>query len=146
MLTRILDKLKHKEYDFSTKLTQRSVIERLKPYIRWQRGSAKRLPGHLPPYGPVSVNLDLTSACNFACPHCVDSGIINTGQQLDLKTVCDTVDTLRSQGLLSVILIGGGEPTLHRDFEAVVGHIKSSGHPAGHCDQRITAVPHCRRR
>jgi len=118
-----MDKLKHKEYDFSTKLTQRSVIERLKPYIRWQRGAE----GGIPPYGPVSVNLDLTSACNFACPHCVDSGIINTGQHLDLKTVCDTVDTLRSQGLLSVILIGGGEPTLHRDFEAVVGHIKSRG-------------------
>jgi hypothetical protein len=118
-----MDKLKHKEYDFSTKLTQRSVIERLKPYISWQRGAE----GGIPPYGPVSVNLDLTSACNFACPHCVDSGIINTGQHLDLKTVCDTVDTLRSQGLLSVILIGGGEPTLHRDFEAVVGHIKSTG-------------------
>jgi MoaA/NifB/PqqE/SkfB family radical SAM enzyme len=81
----------------------------------------------MPPYGPVSVNLDLTSACNFACPHCVDSGIINTGEQLDLQTICDTVDTLRSQGLLSVILIGGGEPTIHRDFEALVGHIKSRG-------------------
>jgi hypothetical protein len=88
-----MDKLKHKEYDFSTKLTQRSVIERLKPYIRWQRGAE----GGIPPYGPVSVNLDLTSACNFACPHCVDSGIINTGHHLDLKTVCDTIDTLRSQ-------------------------------------------------
>ncbi len=118
-----MDKLKHKEYDFSTKLTQRSVIERLRAYIRWQRGSEDAIP----PYGPVSVNLDLTSACNFACPHCVDSGIINTGEQLDLTTICATVDTLRSQGLLSIILIGGGEPTLHRDFEAVVGHIKSKG-------------------
>jgi MoaA/NifB/PqqE/SkfB family radical SAM enzyme len=118
-----MDKLKHKEYDFSTKLSQRSVIERLRAYIAWQRGAA----GGIPPYGPVSVNLDLTSACNFACPHCVDSGIINTGDQLDLRTVCDTVDTLQSQGLLSVILIGGGEPTLHRDFEAVVAHIKNRG-------------------
>jgi MoaA/NifB/PqqE/SkfB family radical SAM enzyme len=118
-----MDKLQHKEYDFSTKLTQRSVIERLRAYINWQRGAGSGIP----PYGPVSVNLDLTSACNFACPHCVDSGIINTGEQLDLKTVCDTVDTLRAQGLLSVILIGGGEPTLHRDFEAVVGYIKGKG-------------------
>jgi MoaA/NifB/PqqE/SkfB family radical SAM enzyme len=118
-----MDKLKHKEYDFSTKLSQRSVIERLRAYLKWQQDAADGIP----PYGPVSVNLDLTSACNFACPHCVDSGIINTGDQLDLQTVCDTVDTLRSQGLLSVILIGGGEPTLHRDFEAVVGYIKSKG-------------------
>jgi len=118
-----MDKLKHKEYDFSTKLSQRSVIERLRAYLTWQQHAT----GGIPPYGPVSVNLDLTSACNFACPHCVDSGIINTGDQLDLTTVCDTVDTLRSQGLLSVILIGGGEPTLHRDFEAVVGYIKRKG-------------------
>ena len=118
-----MDKLNHKEYDFSTKLSQRSVIERLRAYLQWQRGAD----GGIPSYGPVSVNLDLTSACNFACPHCVDSGIINTGEQLDLKTVCDTVDTLRSQGLLSVILIGGGEPTLYRDFEAVVAHVKSRG-------------------
>jgi hypothetical protein len=118
-----MDKLKHKEYDFSTKLSQRSVIERLRAYLTWQQAAT----GGIPPYGPVSVNLDLTSACNFACPHCVDSGIINTGDQLDLTTVCDTVDTLRSQGLLSVILIGGGEPTLHRDFEAVVGYIKRKG-------------------
>src|SRR4030042_3382679 len=123
-----MDKLKHKEYDFSTKLTQRSVIERLKAYIRWQRSAGQpAAEGSIPHYGPVSVNLDLTSSCNFACPHCVDSAIINTGEQLDLKTVQDTVDTLRAQGLLSIILLGGGEPQLHQDFEAVVSHIKSRG-------------------
>ena len=123
-----MDKLKHKEYDFGTKLTQRSVIERFKAYVRWQRGGGQAAAGgSFPSYGPVSINLDLTSSCNFACPHCVDSAIINTGEQLDLNTVQDTVDTLRAQGLLSIILLGGGEPTLHRDFEAVVSHIKSRG-------------------
>ena len=87
-----MDKLRHKEYDFGSKLRQASVIERLKDYIAWQRsqeGSSSKHP--LPPYAPVSINLDLTSSCNFACPHCVDSAIINTGKHLGLETIQQTV-------------------------------------------------------
>jgi wyosine [tRNA(Phe)-imidazoG37] synthetase (radical SAM superfamily) len=35
------------------------------------------------------------------------------------------------QGLLSVILLGGGEPTLHKDFEKIVRHIKSKNLQVG---------------
>ena len=123
-----MDKLRHKEYDFGSKLRQASVIERLKAYITWYR-TISRIPtsNPLPPHAPVSINLDLTSACNFACPHCVDSGIINTGKYLELETIKQTIDTLQERGLLSIILIGGGEPTLHKNFEEIVRHIKSKG-------------------
>ena len=70
----------------------------------------------LPNLGPISINLDLTSACNFACPHCVDSTIINTGESLKLEEIKLSIDILKARGLLSVILLGGGEPTLHKDF------------------------------
>jgi sulfatase maturation enzyme AslB (radical SAM superfamily) len=116
---------KHKEHDFSTKLRQASVIDRLKSYIQWRRNRDKTdaaLP--MPEFGPLSINLDLTTACNFACPHCVDSGIINTGESLDIATVKSSLDSLQSRGLLSVILLGGGEPTLHNDFEDIVRYIK----------------------
>jgi wyosine [tRNA(Phe)-imidazoG37] synthetase (radical SAM superfamily) len=117
---------KHKEHDFSAKLRQASVIERLKSYIQWRRNCDKTGETHpIPEFGPLSINLDLTTACNFACPHCVDSGIINTGEYLDVDTVKSSLDALQSQGLLSVILLGGGEPTLHRDFEEIVRYIKS---------------------
>ncbi|MGD2272698.1 MAG: radical SAM protein [Desulfobacterales bacterium] len=116
---------KHKEHDFSAKLRQASVIDRLKVYIQWRRDQGKtNKENPLPKFGPLSINLDLTSACNFACPHCVDSGIINTGEHLDLDTVKASLDTLQSQGLLSVILLGGGEPTLHKNFEEIVRYIK----------------------
>ncbi len=42
-----------------------------------------------------------------------------------MDTVKSSLDALQSQGLLSVILLGGGEPTLHRDFEEIVRYIKS---------------------
>ena len=123
-----MDKLKHKEYDFSSKLRQDSIIERLKEYITWQRSSASGDERNTPPnYAPVSINLDLTSACNFACPHCVDSKIINTGKYLKLDDIKGTVDILQSHGLLSIILLGGGEPTLHKEFEKIVSFIKSKG-------------------
>ena len=123
-----MDKLKHKEYDFSSKLRQASVIERLKEYIKWQRSAAKADDrGILPSFSPVSINLDLTSSCNFDCPHCVDSKIINTGKSLKLNDIKRSVDTLNSHGILSIILLGGGEPTLHKDFGEIVRYIKSKG-------------------
>jgi wyosine [tRNA(Phe)-imidazoG37] synthetase (radical SAM superfamily) len=51
--------------------------------------------------------------------------VTNAGKSLTLVEVKQTVDTLHSHGLLSVILIGGGEPTLHHDFGEIVRYIKS---------------------
>lgn len=120
-----MEKFNNKEHDFSSKLRQSSVIKRLKEYISWLRSfeSADGL-DTCPEYGPLSINLDLTTACNFNCPHCVDSKVINAGKILKTENVKQTIDTLTSHGLMSVILIGGGEPTLHRDFEQIVQHIK----------------------
>ncbi len=121
-----MENLKNKEHDFSSKLRQSSVIERLKEYISWRRSSeASGTSYAFPDYGPLSINLDLTTACNFKCPHCVDSKILNTGKILDTKKIKQSIDTLKSHGLMSVILLGGGEPTLHKDFEEIVRHLKN---------------------
>jgi len=123
-----MEKLKDREFDFGSKLRQESTMERLKRYISWRRTVGGEAVDPEPPdFAPVSINLDLTSACNFSCPHCVDSKIINTGELLRLDDVKHTIDVLRSHGLLSVILLGGGEPTLHRNFEEIVRYIKNRG-------------------
>jgi len=117
--------LKEREHDFSSKLRQQATFQRLKKYIQWQRKCSAGSPNvELPSFSPISINLDLTSSCNFSCPFCVDSKLINSGKSLTLEEVRRTIDTLHSHGLLSVILIGGGEPTLHRDFEEIVRYIK----------------------
>lgn len=127
-----MEKLKNKEHDFSSKLRQSSVIERLKEYILWRRSFEASDTGvAFPDYGPLSINLDLTTACNFRCPHCVDSKIINSGKILDTEKLKQSIDTLKSYGLMSVILIGGGEPTLHRDFEEIVSYLKNRGMQIG---------------
>jgi len=121
-----MEKLKEKEHDFSSKLRQDATLPRLKDYIQWQRRCGVEASDRgLPVFSPISINLDLTSACNFSCPFCVDSKLINAGKSLTSEEVKKTIDTLHSHGLLSVILIGGGEPTLHKDFGEIVRYIKS---------------------
>jgi MoaA/NifB/PqqE/SkfB family radical SAM enzyme len=121
-----MEKLKEKEHDFSSKLRQDATLQRLKDYIQWQRGCGVDTRDRgLPIFSPISINLDLTSACNFSCPFCVDSKLINAGKTLTSEEVKKTIHTLHSHGLLSVILIGGGEPTLHKDFGEIVRYIKS---------------------
>ena len=120
--------LREREHDFSSKLRQEAALPRLKEYIQWQRGcQGNASDGSLPIFSPISINLDLTSACNFSCPFCVDSKLINAGKSLTLGKVKKAIDTLHSRGLLSVILIGGGEPTLHKDFGEVVRYVKRKG-------------------
>lgn len=123
-----MERLERKEHDFSAKLRQASVIGSLREYITWQR-ELRRSPDEVPfpQHGPLSVNLDLTTACNFSCPHCVDSRLLNTGDYLDIETVKKSIDTLQHNGLRSVILIGGGEPTIHKNFEEIVMFSKDQG-------------------
>jgi hypothetical protein len=79
------------------------------------------------PMSMFSINFDLTTACNHNCAFCVDADVLNTQKPFKYTDICDTIDTLIENGLRSVILIGGGEPTLHPDFEAIVKHIKENG-------------------
>jgi MoaA/NifB/PqqE/SkfB family radical SAM enzyme len=121
-----MEKLKEREHDFSSKLRQDATLQRLKDYIQWQRNCDVNAPDRERLiFSPISINLDLTSACNFSCPFCVDSKLINAGKSLTLEGVKKTIHTLHSHGLLSVILIGGGEPTLHKDFGEIIRYIKS---------------------
>ena len=127
-----MEQLEKREHDFSAKLRQESVISALKDYVSWQRElRAGREDTVFPVHGPVSINLDLTTACNFRCPHCVDSRLLNTGDYLDLETVRKSIDTLEKNGLKSVIIIGGGEPTIHKNFQEIVRFIKHRGLQVG---------------
>lgn len=117
--------------DFALKLKQKSTIETLKRYILWQRALRKCKQGEGPgldlSIGPVSINLDVTMACNYACTHCVDSSVLNVEGKFTQNEVRQTIDVLSANGLKSVIIIGGGEPLLHSEIESMIRHIKSHG-------------------
>lgn len=118
-------------YDnFISKLKQHSTIETLKKYILRQReirADGKKIKRNSFLKGPISINLDITVACNFFCTHCVDNKILNSGDKFTIDELRNIVKVLSSNGLKSIILIGGGEPTLHSQFEFFVRYIKSLG-------------------
>ncbi|NNE97867.1 MAG: radical SAM protein [Pyrinomonadaceae bacterium] len=117
-------------HDFSAKLRQEDVLPRVKAYIDWQRGvrsGALDPKTSLPDFAPVSINLDITTACNFACDHCVDKDILNTPDRYHQQSLLDSIEVMTEKGLKSVIVIGGGEPTLYRYFTETVEFMKSLG-------------------
>lgn len=116
-------------HDFAAKLRQRAFWPQVRAYVQWRRAvlDARDRGEADPPaprLGPLSVNLDLTTACNYACDHCIDFGALNTGRAHDDDRLRQSLATLADRGLGSVILIGGGEPTVHPRFREIVRFIK----------------------
>jgi len=124
-------------HDFASKLLQRDILERLKKYVHWQvrvrtaaAGGKGLAPSELeevamvPDFAPVSINLDITTACNFACDHCVDMEILNQGIKYDHQKLLDSLQLMVDRGLRSVIVIGGGEPTVYPKFVETVRFMK----------------------
>jgi wyosine [tRNA(Phe)-imidazoG37] synthetase (radical SAM superfamily) len=121
-------------HDFAAKLCQPEVLTRLQEYVRWQvawrHGYADGMTleqalQSAPDRAPMSINLDLTTACNYRCDHCVDMDILNTGIRYDHDKLMSSLSEMAARGLRSVIIIGGGEPTVYPQFEEVVRHLKA---------------------
>ncbi len=122
----------HPIHDFTAKLRQPSLSAHLEAYVGWRRELAgARLRGEPDPappdLAPVSINLDLTTACNFKCTHCVDWDMLNTRHKYQEQELRDSLRLMQERGLRSVILIGGGEPTLYPRFAPFVGFLKQLG-------------------
>jgi wyosine [tRNA(Phe)-imidazoG37] synthetase (radical SAM superfamily) len=121
-------------HDFSAKLRQPSIINTLKEYVSWQvkwrdayaeGKSIEEILEQAPNRAPLSVNLDVTTACNYRCDHCVDMDILNTGIRYEHEQLKNSLTTLIDRGLRSVIIIGGGEPTVYPGFADIVKHLKA---------------------
>lgn len=117
-------------HDFTAKLRQPSLRDHLRSYLRWRRelarARAEGRPDPEPPaQAPISINLDLTTACNYRCDHCIDWDILNTKHRHDEETLRSSICTMVERGLRSVILIGGGEPTLYPGFADFVRFLKN---------------------
>lgn len=116
-------------HDFAAKLQRPGLREPLLEYVSWRRAvRAARASGTdapiAPEFAPLSINLDLSTACNYACGHCIDWDALNLPDKHDLDELYAGLRAMAERGLRSVILIGGGEPTLHPAFGAVVRFLK----------------------
>lgn len=82
---------------------------------------------------PISVELTLTNRCNIDCVFCSDLDLRNRENmaELDTETLFGLFEDLKAGGTQGIVIEGGGEPTIHRDFAAIVGRLRSVGLPAG---------------
>jgi hypothetical protein len=108
------------------------MLGRVLDYVAWQRASrAARRRGEAPPDfpegAPLSINLDLTTACNYACDHCIDWDVLNSGISHDEKRLRASLSEMAARGLRSVILIGGGEATVYPGFVSFTRFLKDLG-------------------
>ena len=89
--------------------------------------------GGVPP--PVNVEIDLTNRCSLGCEFChfaythtrgplagkrdKPEGWVSGGDVMDTNLAKKILSDLCSAGVLSITWTGGGEPTLHPDFDLI---------------------------
>lgn len=116
----------HRIHNFIHKLLQPHMFDNLIAYVNWRIEVGKgNTAAPAPTFGPVSINLDITTACNHYCHHCIDLELLNNGRRMDLESTQILINKLIEHGLKSVIVIGGGEPTVHPQFVEILAFLKS---------------------
>ncbi|MFO7761994.1 MAG: radical SAM protein [Thermodesulfobacteriota bacterium] len=74
--------------------------------------------------GLLSMELELSRACNLRCIYCYASSGFPLEQELSLEEVFDVVDQAVVLGARKIIILGGGEPLLYRDLLPVIDYLK----------------------
>ena len=77
---------------------------------------------------PICLTWELTYACNLACVHCLSSSGRRDPRELTTRECKAVVDELQRLKVFYVN-IGGGEPTVRRDFWELVEY--ATGHQVG---------------
>jgi organic radical activating enzyme len=74
----------------------------------------------------IGTHISLTGACNLSCDYCAYAGR-NKAEEVSLDVLKDYVTKLALHGLKSVTLTGGGEPTMHPNFNEFVEWLDEMG-------------------
>lgn len=76
------------------------------------------------PNSIISTHISPEGACNLKCPYCSVT-YRDTHNRIPLQRIKNYVLDLKSYGLKAVILTGGGEPTLYKEFNELVEWLHS---------------------
>jgi GTP 3',8-cyclase len=91
---------------------------------------------------PVNVEIDLSNRCNLGCQGCHfahthtrgplahsarPDGMLDVGDLMPAQLALNIIDQLAGAGVRSISWTGGGEPTLHPDFERIIRYAHSRG-------------------
>jgi len=71
----------------------------------------------------ISTHISPTGACNLNCEYCSVSKR-KKHEQLSVETIESYIKSLIPRGLKAVIFTGGGEPTIHPDWNKIVNRLR----------------------
>lgn len=75
---------------------------------------------------PISGSIALTDRCNFRCVHCYVGTPTDSVGELTTPQWLALLDEITAAGCLYLVLTGG-EPLLHPDFQTIYTHAKTCG-------------------
>ena len=84
------------------------------------------------PPSPVMAHISLINACNLTCSFCCFANR-DMKDRLSIDKVKQALDSFAKIGVTGVEFTGGGEPTLHPDFEEIALYARSIGLSLGVC-------------
>lgn len=97
---------------------------------------------------PLLGWIEITRKCNLRCPHCFVEGGLPRRSELSTGRIMRLLDEWAEMGVFSVV-VTGGEPTIHRDFIAIVRHAHELGFTVGIAtngmpltDKLLSRLPH----
>lgn len=73
--------------------------------------------------GLLSLELELSRACNLRCVYCYAESGVPMANELTLDEIFDVIDQAVELGARKIIILGGGEPTLYKDLFKVIDYI-----------------------
>ena len=89
------------------------------------------------PSSPVMAHISLINACNLTCSFCCFANRKMT-DKLSLQRVKLALDSFKKIGVKGIEFTGGGEPTLHPDFEEITQYAYGLGFSLGLCTNGAT--------
>src|SRR5688572_13541534 len=75
-------------------------------------------------YQPINAHLIAIRRCNLSCTYCNEYD--DHSPPVPTDEILRRIDRLTALGT-GIITVSGGEPTLHPDLDAIVGHIRRRG-------------------
>jgi hypothetical protein len=81
---------------------------------------------------PVMAHISIINACNLTCSFCCFANR-DMKDRLPLDRIKKALDAFKKIGVTGVEYTGGGEPTIHPDFEEIIRYTHSLGFKIGLC-------------
>lgn len=75
----------------------------------------------------LSMELEMTRACNLRCTYCYSSAGSAADAELDLAEITDAVRQAAELGARKIIILGGGEPCVYPHLRELIDAIRARG-------------------